>query len=128
MKLLVVDDHALFRDGIRSLLTARGFEVVGEAESGAEAVAKASALEVDVILMDVRMPSMGGLEATRLIKSARPSVKIVMLTVSEDDSDLFEAIKAGADGYLLKKLRADEFFDLLEGLERGEAAIPRPLA
>jgi len=128
MRVLIVDDHALFRDGIRSLLTARGFEVVGEAESGSEAVAKAGPLRPDVILMDVKMPSMGGLAATKAIKTADPAVKIVMLTVSEDDADLFEAIKAGADGYLLKKLRAEEFFDLLEGLERGEAAIPRPLA
>ncbi|HLF08638.1 MAG TPA: response regulator transcription factor [Dehalococcoidia bacterium] len=128
MRVLVVDDHALFRDGIRSLLTARGFDVVGEADSGQEAIAKAASLQPDVVLMDVRMPVMGGLTATRTIKAASPTVKIVMLTVSEDDADLFEAIKAGADGYLLKKLRAEEFFDLLEGLERGEAAIPRPLA
>ncbi len=128
MRVLVVDDHALFRDGIKSLLAARDMEVVGEAENGQEAVDKAAALHPDVILMDIRMPVMSGLEATRLLKARLPEVKIVILTVSEDDSDLFEAIKSGADGYLLKSLESEEFFDLLSGLPRGEAAISRPLA
>lgn len=128
MRVLVVDDHALFRDGIKSLLAARDIEVVGEAENGREAIDKAAALRPDLVLMDIRMPVMGGLEATRLLKARLPEVKIVILTVSEDDSDLFEAIKSGADGYLLKSLESQEFFELLGGLPRGEAAISRPLA
>jgi DNA-binding NarL/FixJ family response regulator len=128
MRILVVDDHALFRDGIVSLLSARGFEVVGQCENGEDAVNKATALQPDVILMDVKMPVMSGLEATRRLKASLAATKIVMLTVSEDDDDLFEAIKAGADGYLLKRLRAEDFFDLLSGLEKGEAALSRPLA
>lgn len=128
MRVMVVDDHALFRDGIKSLLAARNVDVVGEAEDGQKAIDKALALRPDVILMDIRMPVMGGLEATRILKTRMPDVKIVILTVSEDDNDLFEAIKSGADGYLLKSLQSEEFFDLLGGLPRGEAAISRPLA
>lgn len=128
MRILVVDDHALFRDGVISLLKSRGVEVVGQAASGEEAIEKVATLRPDVVLMDLRMPRMGGLEATRLLKARMPDLKIVMLTVSEDDSDLFESVKAGADGYLLKKLTADEFLELLGGLEKGEAAISRPLA
>lgn len=128
MRVLVVDDHALFRDGVISLLSARGFEIVGQCENGEEALGKVRALSPDVVLMDLNMPVMGGLEATRRLKASEPAVKIVMLTVSEDDDDLFEAIKVGADGYILKRLRADDFFELLSGLERGEAALSRPLA
>jgi len=128
MRVLIVDDHALFRDGIRSLLTARGFEVVGEAESGSEAVAKAGPLRPDVILMDVKMPSMGGLAATKAIKTADPAVKIVMLTVSEDDADLFEAIKAGADGYLLKRSSALELLHQLESIVAGGAPLTAGVA
>jgi DNA-binding NarL/FixJ family response regulator len=128
MRVLLVDDHALVRDGIRSLLEARGVEVVGEAGDGQEAVAAAVRLRPDVILMDITMPRMNGLEATRLIKARMPQVKIVILTVSDDDRMLFEAIKSGAQGYLLKDLRADEFFRLLSGLERGEAPLSRSLA
>lgn len=128
MRVMVVDDHALFRDGVKSLLAARDIEIAGEAENGQKAIDKALALRPDVILMDIRMPVMGGLEATRILKTRMPGVKIVILTVSEDDNDLFEAIKGGADGYLLKSLESEEFFDLLGGLPRGEAAISRPLA
>jgi DNA-binding NarL/FixJ family response regulator len=128
MRVLVVDDHPLFRDGIRSLLAARDVEVVGEAGDGAEALAKTRELHPDVVLMDIRMPRMGGLEATRLIKADMPETKIVILTVSDDDADLFEAIKSGADGYMLKSLESQDFFDLLTGLERGEAAVQKSLA
>lgn len=128
MRVLLADDHALFRDGVRSLLEARGIEVVGEAGDGEEALEAAMRLHPDVILMDITMPRMDGLEATRLITARAPEITIVMLTVSDEDRMLFEAIKSGAQGYLLKNLQAPEFFDLLQGVERGEAAITRALA
>lgn len=128
MNILVVDDHRLVRDGIVSLLQAHHLDVVGEADDGAGAVTLARELRPDVILMDIRMPGMSGLEATRLIKAELPEAKIVMLTVSDEDADLFEAIKSGADGYLSKSLQSEEFFALLDGLPRGEAAIPSSLA
>ena len=114
MRVLLADDHALFRDGIRSLLEARGTEIVGEAENGPEAVELALKLTPDVVLMDLNMPEMGGLAATRLISADAPDVKVVVLTASEDDADLFEAIKSGAQGYLLKNLKADELMTMLE--------------
>ena len=128
MRVLLVDDHALFRDGIASLLTAWGLEVVGQASDGLEAVERARTLYPDLVLMDVKMPRCNGLEATRLIKANMPQVKIVMLTVSDDEQDLFEAIKAGARGYLLKNLRGEEFMEMLSGISRGEAALSPTLA
>lgn len=128
MKVLLVDDHPLFLEGMRNLLTARRVEVVGIARDGLEALRQTRALQPDVVLMDIEMPGCNGLEATRLIKTEMPDVKIVMLTVSADDDHLFEAIKSGAAGYLLKNLEADRFFDLLAGVARGEAAISRELA
>lgn len=128
MRVLLVDDHSLFRDGVRSLLQARGVQVIGEAGDGQEAVEAALRLRPDVILMDITMPRMDGLEATRAIKARLPDVKIVMLTVSDEDRNVFDAIKSGAQGYLLKNLQAEEFFDLLSGIERGEAPISRGLA
>lgn len=123
MRIVLVDDHALFRDGIASLLLAWGHEVVGQAPDGAEAVELADRTSPDVILMDVRMPNVGGLEATARIKERHPEVAIVMLTVSEDEADLFRAIKAGAQGYLLKNLEAPQLRSMLEGVARGEPAI-----
>ncbi|GBD29498.1 Transcriptional regulatory protein LiaR [bacterium HR32] len=128
MRVLLADDHVLFRDALRSLLEARGIEVVGEASDGQEAVERTWQVRPDVILMDITMPRMDGLEATRIIKARMPDVKVVILTVSDEDRVLFEAIKSGAQGYLLKNLRADEFFELLSGVERGEAPITRRLA
>lgn len=128
MRVLLADDHALFRDGVRSLLEARGIDVVGEAGDGAQAVDAAMRLRPDVVLMDITMPRMDGLEATRLIKARAPGIKIVMLTVSDENRTVFEAIKSGAEGYLLKDLQAAEFFELLQGVERGEAPITRNLA
>lgn len=128
-RVLVVDDHALFRKGVASLLhDTEGFTVVGEARDGREAVAKAQALTPDVVLMDVYMPGMDGLEAARRIKQVRPSVRIIMLTVSEEDQNLFEALKAGAHAYLLKSVEPEELFRTLRGIVRGEAFLSPSMA
>jgi DNA-binding NarL/FixJ family response regulator len=128
MKILLVDDHPLFLDGLRNLLTARGQQVIGTAHDGIEALEKARALQPDVILMDIRMPRCDGLCATRLIKAEMPDVQVVMLTMSADEEDLFEAIRCGATGYLLKTQPTEQFFDLLTGLAQGEVALAPGLA
>lgn len=128
MRIVLADDHDLFREGLVSLLRARDVEVVGEASNGAEAIELTRRLKPDAVLMDLGMPNMGGLEATRLIKAEMPEVKVVILTVSEADADLFEAIRSGAHGYLVKSTSSSEFFDLLETLDRGEAPLSRGLA
>ncbi len=129
MKVLLVDDHTLFRSGIASLLSQQDdFEVVGEAANGFEAVELSRQLMPDIILMDINMPECDGLEATRLIKQELPYAKIVILTVSEEDQTLFEAIKAGAQGYLLKKIEVEELLELLRGVSRGEAPISKATA
>lgn len=129
MRVLLVDDHALFRAGIASLLASRGtVEVVGEAQDGQEALEAARKLEPDIVLMDVHMPRLDGIQATRMITSELPRVKVVMLTVSDQDKDLFEAVKSGAHGYLLKNLEPEELFDYLAGISRGEAPISRTMA
>jgi DNA-binding NarL/FixJ family response regulator len=128
MRVLVADDHSLFRDGIASLLEASGFHVVGQVGDGQAALQAARRLRPDLVLMDLSMPGMTGLEALRTIRAELPDVQVVMLTVSDEDDDLFEAIQSGARGYLLKSLNAPEFIDLLEGLKRGEAAISRKTA
>ena len=128
MKIVIADDHALFRDSLRSLLEAHGLEVLGEARNGREAVELARKLKPDVLLMDLSMPEMDGLAATKLISAEQPDVKVVILTASDEDSKLFEAIKSGAQGYLLKNLESEEFFSLLEGVKRGEPALTPALA
>jgi DNA-binding NarL/FixJ family response regulator len=123
MRIVLADDHALFRDGVSSLLQAWGHHVVGHASGGREAVALVIRLQPDLVLMDVRMPGMSGVEATRAIAAIRPETPIVMLTVSEDEEDLFAAIRAGARGYLLKDLEAAQLRTMIDAVSRGEAAI-----
>jgi DNA-binding NarL/FixJ family response regulator len=128
MRVLIADDHALFRDGLRSLLELHGIEVVGEARTGREAVEQARRVQPDVVLMDLDMPEMDGLAATRLISAQQPDLKVVMLTGSEEDAHLFEAIKSGAQGYLYKNLASEDLFRMLDGVARGEPALTPALA
>lgn len=129
IRLLLADDHVLFREGLVQLLREEtDFEVVGEAGNGEEALQKARELMPDVILMDVSMPIMDGIETTHRIKEELPYVKIVMLSASDEDSDLFEAIKSGAQGYLLKTIESSELIAMLKGISDGEAPISRSTA
>ncbi len=128
MRILIADDHALFRDALRSLLSARDFEVVGEASNGQEAIDLAWELKPEVVLMDLAMPEVDGLEATKRLAAELPEVKVVVLTASDDEASLFDAIKSGAKGYLVKDLQSDDFFGLLEGVARGEPALTPALA
>ncbi len=123
MRIVLADDHPLFRDGVASLLAAWGHEVVGLAGDGEEAIALVERLGPDLVLMDVAMPGVGGLEATRRLVVSRPETAIVMLTASEGEDDLFAAMKSGARGYLLKNLEAGQLRAMLEAVGRGEAAI-----
>jgi DNA-binding NarL/FixJ family response regulator len=128
MRVLIADDHALFRDGLRSLLEARGVEVVAEAQDGRQAVEFAQRHQPEIVLMDLDMPELNGLAATRLISADLPSIKVIVLTASEDDADLFEAIKSGAQGYLFKNLKAEQLIGMLEAVSRGEPGLTPALA
>jgi two-component system NarL family response regulator len=128
VRILLVDDHALFIEGLKSLLEVNNIKVVGTASDGQQALEQVRALSPDVVLMDINMPRHDGLEGIRLIKAEFPDVKVVMLTMSTEDSDLFEAIKSGAAGYLVKSIKTKEFLDQLSGVTRGEAAISREMA
>jgi len=130
IRVLIADDHRLFRQGLIGLMKTREdlVEVIGEAETGEEAVQLAGQLRPDVILMDIYMPGMDGLQATKEIRARFPEIAVVMLTSSERDGHLYEAVKLGAAGYLLKSLDADELFGLLEGVSRGEPALTRAMA
>lgn len=124
LRILLVDDHILFRKGVAALLASRpDLQVVGEAGDGLEAIARARELMPEAILMDISMPRCSGLEAVRTIKREMPHVRIIMLTVSDDDNDLFTAIKNGAEGYLLKNLEPHQLFEMMEGVRRGEVPI-----
>ncbi len=126
IRVLLADDHVLFRKGLATMLRDQpDFEVVAEAQDGQEALTKAKELMPDVILMDIYMPVCDGLEATRRIKEMLPYVKIVILTVSEEDKNLFDAIKSGAQGYLSKKIDPQVLFEMLRGVVKGEAPISR---
>jgi DNA-binding NarL/FixJ family response regulator len=128
MKVLLVDDHPLFLEGLRNLLSARGIDVSGAARDGLDAVERARALRPDLILMDIQMPRLDGLAAIRRIKSELPDTRVVVLTMSADDKDLLEAVRSGACGYLLKSDEPEAFFALLRNVERGEVALSRSLA
>lgn len=128
MRIVLADDQPLIRNGIASLLQARGYEVVGEAGNGQEALSVVRRTHPDLVLMDLRMPVMEGLEATRLLKAEFPHIRVVILTVSDDERDLVDAVKSGAHGYLLKDLEAEAFFEAIDAVEHGESVIPPRLA
>ena len=128
-RLLLVDDHALFREGLAGLFAyQQDFSVVGEAEDAEQALAQVERLRPDLVLMDIDLPGEDGVSATRRIKAAVPETTVVMLTVYDDTERLLEAIKAGAQGYLLKNIRSAELLDQLRGLAAGEAPISRRMA
>lgn len=129
IRVLLADDHPHAREAMRMIVSAEpAFAVVGEAASGEEAIALAGELKPDLVLMDIHMPGMGGLEAVKAIKGNEPSVKIVIVTVSDDPSHLFEAIKKGAQGYLLKNMNPSAWRDYLRGVALDEAPLNPDLA
>ncbi|MEN6410400.1 MAG: response regulator transcription factor [Anaerolineaceae bacterium] len=130
IKVLIADDHKLFRQGLMGLMETREdlVEVVGEASTGREALQLVETLHPEIVLMDIYMPDLDGLQALKLIRERFPSVNVVMLTSSESDEHLYQAVQYGASGYLLKNLDASELFDLISGVARGEAAMTREMA
>jgi DNA-binding NarL/FixJ family response regulator len=129
IRVLVVDDHALFRRGLQMVLGAEDdIEVVGEASDGTEALKVAAETTPDIVLMDVRMPRRGGIDATMAIKDAVPSAKIIMLTISDEEGDLFDAIKAGAMGYLLKEISIEEVASAVRAVFTGQSLISPSMA
>jgi DNA-binding NarL/FixJ family response regulator len=128
LRVLLVDDHPFFLEGLRNLLVSEGIEVVGLAHDGLDALDQARHLRPNVILMDIQMPRCDGVSATRLIKAELPECKVVMLTVSGDEQELFEAVKSGASGYLLKSLDATDFFMYLDELQAGHPPFSPGLA
>lgn len=129
IRVMICDDHALFRRGLIMVLDAEDdIEVVGEAEDGRDAVERVADIVPDVVLMDVRMPEIDGIEAARLISDQAPSAKILMLTVSDEESDLYEAIKAGATGYLLKEISIEEVASAVRAVVSGQSLISPSMA
>ena len=129
LRVLIVDDHALFRRGLQMVLRQEpDIEVAGEAEDGLDAVEKAQELMPDVVLMDVRMPKRSGIEATREIRDLLPHVKILMLTISDEEADLYDAIKAGASGYLLKEISIDEVAEAVRSVSAGQSRLSPSMA
>jgi DNA-binding NarL/FixJ family response regulator len=129
IRVLIVDDHALFRRGLQMVLEGEAdMDVVGEAGDGHEAIDRAEATTPDVVLMDVRMPRRTGIEATRVIKDTLPSTKILMLTISDEEADLYEAIKAGASGYLLKEISIEEVASAVRKVNAGQSLISPSMA
>jgi len=129
IRVLVCDDHDLFRKGLRMVLEAEeDIMVVAEAADGEQAVARVEELAPDVVLMDVRMPRLGGIEATRIIRQLFPATRIIVLTVSDEEDDLYGAVKAGANGYLLKEVSIEEVADAVRAVYEGQSLISPSLA
>ena len=127
-RILVVDDHPLTREALGALLVQHGFEVTGEAAGGEEAVERARELQPDIVLLDLSMPGMNGFQALPLVREAAPQAEVVVLTASEDDASLLQAIRGGAAGYLLKSEPPERIVEYLRGVARGEAALSGSIA
>ncbi len=127
-KVMLVDDHPLFMEGLQYVLKTHEIEDAGTAKTGQEDLLKARVLNPDIIIMDIQMPGLSGLDALRLIKAEMPQIKVVMLTISEDDEDLFQAVKFGASGYLLKNTNAKELINTISALENDEIPLSSGLA
>src|SRR5258708_38145026 len=128
LRVLIVDDHDLFRTGLRNLLEEQGVQIVGEAPSGTEAVRIVREIAPDVVVMDLNMPGMGGVDATRHITAIAPLTRVVMLTISDQDNDVMDAILAGACGYLLKDASIEQLISGIEAASRGESLISPTIA
>ncbi len=129
IRLLIADDHPIVRDGLRAVFESEGaFEVAGDAADGAEAVDRAVALEVDVVLMDLRMPRMGGVEAIRTLRERAPDIRVLVLTTFDGDADVLPAVEAGATGYLLKDAPRDELVRAVHAAYRGQAVLAPSVA
>lgn len=128
MRIVIADDHALFMDGLKNLLESRGYQVIGTARNGLEALALAKELKPDLMFIDIYMPRCDGLEAVMLISAFCSDIKIVMLTSSENEEDIFKAIKYGASGYFIKSFSSDQLFELLESLKNNEIPVSPGLA
>src|SRR5260370_28046165 len=129
IRILIADDHPLFRDGLRALLeSVPDMQVIGEAATGDEALTQAHALQPDVILMDLKMPGMNGIDATRRILNTSPHLHILVVTMFEDDDSVFAAIRAGARGYLLKGAEQEETLPAIRALSHGEAIFGPAIA
>lgn len=128
MRIVIADDHALFTEGLKNLLQARGYEVTGIARDGLEAFQMAKTLQPDLMLIDIIMPHCDGLEATKLISANYPRIKIMILTASEDEKDIFDAVKYGASGYFIKSFDSTYLFDAIEALQKGETLLSPGLA
>jgi len=128
IRVLLVDDHTLFRSGIKSLLQRNeDFEVVGEAGDGLEGIKRVRSLKPDVVLLDLHMPGVSGLEAVKVIAEEMPEVSVLMLTVSEDAQDLVDALRAGASGYLLKNIETDVLIDAIRHAAQGESVVSQQM-
>jgi DNA-binding NarL/FixJ family response regulator len=129
IRILIVDDQALFREGLRAVLSAQpDFEIVGEAADGVEAVALANEFEPHVILMDLRMPRLGGVQATQNIRAAHPTAQVIVLTTFDDAEEVFDALRAGAAGYLLKDASPEKLGDAIRAAARGESFLQPSIA
>lgn len=129
IRVLLVDDQSLFREGLRAVLSVQtDFTIIGEAANGVEAVSLAKELEPHVILMDLRMPQLGGVEATRRIRAAQPECQVIVLTTFDDDDEVFNALRAGAAGYLLKDVSLEKLSDAIRATARGESFLQPSIA
>lgn len=127
MRVLIIDDHALFRVGLKGLLEQRNIEVIGVAAGGAEGIDLAEQLDPDIVLLDLRMPDMGGLEVLKVLREKNQSIPVVMLTTSNEETDLIKSLRSGAQGYLLKDMEPDELVGALRDIEKGKSVVAQDL-